>query len=72
MLTMFTVYERPTDYPNAYVVRRFEIRPGGPEAGRLLGVVDTLEQARALIPASADARLPRAADDPPQVVETWV
>lgn len=68
----WTIYERPADYPDSFVVRRWTIRAAGPEPDlQPLAVVTTLEQARASLPPGLVC-LTRSPDDPPCVVEVWI
>jgi hypothetical protein len=72
-LQVFTIYHRPADLPQCnYVVRAYVIRSGGPHPGDIVGVADTLNAARALIPLTADVCFPRQPDDDPVVVESWM
>lgn len=71
VLSMWTVYERPTDHPEGYVVRRFDCTAQGPVAtqdaysGELEAIRDTLWRAGLI-------KLDRQAGDEPQIVETWL
>ena len=66
------IYRHPLDYPGKYVVRGQVARPGGVVADpEPVGVVDTLEEARALIPEGLVC-LARSPEDQPQIVESWV
>lgn len=67
LLEMFVVYERPRDYPEHFVVRRwfadkmtldYELAP-------------SLDDARKLVPPTADVCFPRSVLDDPCIVETW-
>jgi hypothetical protein len=51
VLTQYTIYERPKDHPTAFVVRQWHIVRGRdrPVAG-VMAVVETLGEARALVP----------------------
>ena len=73
VLTMFTIYLSPMDYPGQFVVREFAIRAGQQPApaAEPLCVVDTLEEARASIPRGMYP-LGRDPGDHESVVETWV
>lgn len=66
----YSIYERPLDAPNQYVVRRFEIAPG-----RVIPheawYADTIDEARALVPKDL-IKIVRAEDDPPFLLETWL
>ena len=73
VLTTWTIYERPADFPDVpFVLRGWIVGPGGQlrESGTL-GFADTLEQARTYVPEGL-TRFPRADDDDPVIVETWL
>lgn len=67
MLDMYTIYCKPFDYPNNYVVRKFR----GDAPTDEIHIGDTLEEARAFIPYGL-VKLMRDPQDHPSVVETWV
>ncbi len=76
VLRTYTIYRGAADVDTAYCVREFLIGPGGgagmvPRPARLW-TPDTLDEARALVPAHADACLTRSPADDPIVVETWL
>ena len=73
IMTTWTVYASPADFPNApYVVRGWLIGPGGQVADSgALGFADTLDEARGMIPAGL-YRMERSPDDDPVIVETWL
>jgi hypothetical protein len=77
-LALYTIFQRPTDFPDHYVVRRFylirgEIEPSPDPIGCLC---KSLEEARRQVPErinhSHRANLFREATDDPQIVETWI
>lgn len=71
-LAVLVIYHNPTDYPGRYVVRRQVATAIGIVAdGDPLGVVDTLDAARALVPEGM-YRLDRHPTDEPQIVESWM
>lgn len=70
-LRTYTIYERPLDFPEKFVVRGFTIRADSAEPDARVQVADTLEEARALIPYGCVC-LARDPDDEPQIVETWL
>ena len=74
MLTMFTVYQRPKDYPDEFVVREYEIRQEQVVASRLVVRAPTLDAARrALRRRRPDlVCIPRALADDPVIVESWI
>jgi hypothetical protein len=72
-LRTYTIFQRPTDMPQCpYVVREFVITVQGAQPGSIVGVGKTLQEARALLPVTADVVFPRNEGDPPTVVETWM
>jgi hypothetical protein len=71
-MSVFVIYEKPKDYPQGYVVRRWEVAMGSMEAQAMESArVATIEEARALIPEGL-FRMDRALEDEPQIVETWI
>jgi hypothetical protein len=72
-LSTYTIYENPTDIPEArFAVRQFTTQAGQSWPGKLLGTAATLPEARAFIPAQADTRFPRQDEDDGAIVETWM
>jgi hypothetical protein len=72
-LRTYTIYRNALDHPGKYVVRGFTIYAGAERPDtEPLAVVDTLDEARDAIPASASVRFGRADADGPQIVETWM
>ena len=69
-LRMFTIFDRPTDYPRHFVVRAFTIAVGGPVPNDRVQLADSLDEARALIPEGL-ACMTRSPEDDPVIVETW-
>jgi hypothetical protein len=72
MMEMFVVYERPRDYPDKFVLRRWSIGPGSAEGDAdwfVLG--ETLDDVRAAVPQHC-IRVGRSPHDEPQIVESWV
>jgi hypothetical protein len=70
-LSMWTVYEKPTDYPDGYVARRFEVA-GGVTATVMTLKSRELEPIREKLSRAGLVRLDRTPDDEPQIVETWL
>jgi hypothetical protein len=70
-LIMWTVYEKPRDYPNDFVARAFAIRRGGMVPLERIIVAPTLNALRARMPFGL-YRLPREPADDPIIVETWL
>src|SRR5262245_30962933 len=70
VLSIWTIYEHPLDYPHDYVARRFEVRDHGVMMTRDMFVAETLEELRALLPPGL-FRLPRTDGEPKAIVESW-
>lgn len=67
-LPMLVIYARPSDFPDAYVVRLF----CDGLAMTLCSIFRTLEAARAMIPDRHFVRMERNEGDDPVIVETWI
>ena len=63
----YVIYDHPSDYPNSFAVRRFEWAT----PMELIGIADTLDQARALLPSGL-YNLGRTHKDDPKIVEVWI
>ena len=70
-MRMYTVYRHSRDYPEKYVVRRFDIRDDGSHTTGWVRTADSLEGIRSLIPPGL-ACLTRSDGDEPEIVETWL
>lgn len=71
-LFVWAVYEKPKDYPEKYVARRWAVRGGVIQLvdGEALQA-DSLEALRALLPRGL-YRMPAQTPDDPCIVETWL
>lgn len=71
LLRLWCIYEKPSDFPNSFVVRQWIVNDGGatPEPGCILE--PTLERARRHIPFGS-VRFPHIEGEDPCIVETWV
>jgi hypothetical protein len=71
-LTMFVIYERPSDYPTRYVVRKWIVTNApDPIPADYFTLHNTLEEARATIPAWMVC-IVRSPKDVPCIVESYV
>jgi hypothetical protein len=68
MLTIWTVYKSPRDYPGHWVLRAHDV-PGGPRADCF--VSKSLEKVRAQIPMGCVRMVPQEGDDL-VIFETWM
>ena len=72
LLSTWTIYNSPSDYPGFFIARRFEIKAGDPYPTaefRKSVLVDELRQG--FIDQGLTV-IPRHPTDPPSVVETWI
>lgn len=65
-LTIWVVYDNPTDYPGRFVARKWLADTPTQE----LRLADSLEELRQLLPDGLCC-LPRSPVDDPKIVETW-
>lgn len=70
-MSQWCIYDHPRDFPNKYVMRRWDIRAGQMAATDDMALADTLEEIRAKVPAGL-YRLERFRDDDPCIVEVWL
>jgi hypothetical protein len=71
VLEIWTIYRRPTDYPDHFVARCWEVTRGrGLPTERILLSAD-LELLRAMLPPGLFC-LSRNAKDDPVIVESWL
>lgn len=70
-ISLYTIFERPLDFPNSFVVRRFKTLGGTVKTCELVAVAPTLEAARAALPPGL-FNLRRKDQDEPHIVETWI
>lgn len=68
-LEMWTVYERPTDYPEGFVARLW-IVTNIAMATQTHYVASSLDEVRAFLPRGLTC-MPRNELDDPAIVETW-
>jgi hypothetical protein len=72
VLSMWTVYERPSDYACGYVARRFEITGKGPAPTQMTLKSIELEPIREKLARAGLIRIHRNPEDEPQIVESWL
>jgi hypothetical protein len=69
---MFTIYDRPADFPHHVCVREFRMLEDGRQSvAAVAGLYDSIEAARDDLPPFLH-RIPRQAGDLASVVETWL
>ena len=70
-LKQYVIYDHPKDHPHFFVVREWIIGRGELRHGRMMGVAETLDKARAIVPEGL-ACIPRYPEDDPVIVEVWM
>jgi hypothetical protein len=70
-LVLYTIYEKPTDYPDHFVVRKYFVRGGETFPSLIASTFDTLASARLSLPAGLCC-VGRMSGDHPHIVETWL
>lgn len=70
-LSLWTVYEKPADFPNHYVARRFEVQGIQHSATNDHIVADSLGSLRNMLPQGLRC-IPRFPQDDPHIVEVWI
>lgn len=73
-ISVWTVYDRPDDFPHHYVARRFEVRSGELHHTDQVIVANSVTAVRRHLEAYhlSGTVMPRMANDAPNVVETWL
>lgn len=72
VFVMWTVYEKPKDFPEHFIARRWEVRRSGPTPTPDVIVCDGIDELRWRLEILGLHRLPRHRGDEPQIVETWI
>lgn len=73
LMVQYCIYDHPRDYPEHYVVRRWEVREGMDAPVLSLDVVlaSTVDEAREAIPPGF-ACIGRFTNDDPVIAEVWI
>lgn len=72
ILSIWTVYDHPSDYPASFVARRHEVQAGGITVATPDAVfAPTLEEVRAKLPRDL-VPIARSPGDDPVIVESWI
>jgi len=71
ILSIWTVYDRPKDYPTGFIARRFACTALGP-CPTLDAWAGELEQLREGLNQAGLVRMQRHPDDDAKIVETWL
>jgi hypothetical protein len=72
IMTVWVIYERPTDRPNGYVLRpQFAMKDNTVLASHTAWAADDPDTLRAILPPGLTRLMP-AVDDDPKILETWI
>lgn len=71
-LSMWTVYDHPSDLPHNFVARRFEVDAAGAVGTSDVLIAPNLRALRACLASRGLTPLCRAESDDPVIVETWL
>lgn len=72
-LRMWTVYDHPSDYPDKFVARLFEVDAAGPRPSASIIVCDDLARLRDMLAFELHlVCLMRNPEDDAKIVETWL
>ena len=70
-LPIWTIFDHPRDYPNAFVARRFDVTRKGIEITADVILAASLEELRGMLPMGL-TRLERSPGDDPNIIESWI
>lgn len=70
ILTIWTVFYNPADFPGQYVLRAFHEVKGSMLVNPVAHTADSLEAIRAKVPPGC-IRIPAMPGDDPAIVEAW-
>lgn len=70
-MKIYTIYARPHDYPDCFVLRAFEISANSIIATDEVKMASSLSEIRALIPPECVC-MGRQSEDDSVIVETWL
>lgn len=71
-LSMWVIYDHPTDYPEFFVARRHEVRAAGPVATDECFFTESLEYLRQTMVMRGLTVLARLKGDDPKIIEVWL
>jgi hypothetical protein len=74
VVSMWTIYRRPRDYPEGYIARAHEAGKGGsvPTDMTIRGDSDSLQMLRTVFAEAGLTCLTRSPQDDPNIVEVWL
>lgn len=70
-LAIWTVYDHPSDYPNAFVAHLSEVDATGAVSGFAI-FSENLDELRAALASQGLIKLTRSQEDDPKIIEVWL
>jgi hypothetical protein len=71
-MSIWTVYDHPTDFPNNYVAREWIIENGKERPGTNIIIAPDIERLREVLRRGLFHPIPRSENDDPVIVESWI
>jgi hypothetical protein len=71
-LVLWTVYDKPRDFPRCFVARKFEITTKGHRPTGMFLIGPDLDQLRQYLEHMGLSRIDRNEGDEPHIVECWL
>jgi hypothetical protein len=72
MLTAWTIYDHPRDYPESFVARQYDLEGGEPVPTANVMIAASLETLRDIFLERGLTCFPRNEGDDAVIVETWL
>jgi hypothetical protein len=72
VLSLWTVYDKPSDVPGRYVAQRFELRPLGKQPTLDVLIAEDLADMRKALEDAGFVKLDRHPNDEAEIIESWV
>ena len=72
VLSIWTIYDRPSDYPTKFVARRWVINDEGNHPTSEILTDDNIDGLRAELTRRGLKGITRSPDDDPNIVEKWL
>lgn len=72
ILSIWTIYDRPRDFPNTFVARRHEAMAGATRPTQDVMICTDLERLRDHLARMGLTMIPREPGDDPMIVESWL
>lgn len=72
VLCMWTIYDKPTDFPTTFVARRHDVGKGGKPYPAEHAITGDLSKLRTLFLQAGLTCISRHEQDEPQIVEVWL